>query len=122
MAEFLYRRKLPHWRQDQSTYFVTWRLARGQQELGAGERDVVVSAIKYKRGSLVNVMSWPPTLCVHALLTPLDWHKLQAIVPSWKSFTAHQMQRKHRHLGRVWQDEYFNRIIRNDKEYLQKLD
>src|SRR5690348_16029123 len=46
MNDSFYRRTLPHWRQDQKTYCVTWRLARGQPELGADERDVVVSAIK----------------------------------------------------------------------------
>src|SRR6266851_8426750 len=44
--EFCYRRKLPHWRQDQVTYFVTWRLAQGREELDASERELVVAAIK----------------------------------------------------------------------------
>jgi len=46
MAELLYRRKLPHWRQNQVTYFVTWRLGRGQQQLYAEERDLVEAAMK----------------------------------------------------------------------------
>jgi len=31
------------------------------------------------------------------------------------------MQRKHKRFGRIWQDEYFDRIVRDDEEFLQKL-
>jgi hypothetical protein len=30
------------------------------------------------------------------------------------------MQRNHKRFGRVWQDEYFDRIVRDDKEFVQK--
>jgi hypothetical protein len=30
------------------------------------------------------------------------------------------MQHTHRRFGRIWQDEYFDRIIRDDKEFVQK--
>jgi hypothetical protein len=46
MAELFYRRKLPHWSQDQVTYFVIWRLAREQRELDSNERDLVLTAIR----------------------------------------------------------------------------
>jgi len=56
---------------------------------------------------------------VHALLAPLPPYELQGILHSWKSFTAHQMRRHHKRLGPVWQDEYFDRIMRDDQELLQ---
>jgi len=59
---------------------------------------------------------------VHALITPLANYELENILHSWKSFTARQMQRGKRRFGRVWQDEYFDRIIRDDKEFVQKRD
>ena len=59
---------------------------------------------------------------VHALLAPLVPYELQSILHSWKSFTARQMQREHKRFGRVWQDEYFDRIVRDDKEFIQKLE
>jgi REP element-mobilizing transposase RayT len=59
---------------------------------------------------------------VHALLAPLPGYELATIMHSWKSFTARQMQRNHQRAGRVWQDEYFDRIVRDDKEFAQKLD
>ena len=40
----------------------------------------------------------------------------------WKSFSARQIQRGHQRFGRIWQDEYFDRIIRDKKEFAQKRD
>ena len=35
---------------------------------------------------------------------------------SWKSFTAHQLQRQYGRRERIWQEEYFDRIVRDEKE------
>ena len=32
------------------------------------------------------------------------------------------MQRDHARRGRVWQDEYFDRMVREEKEFAQKFD
>src|SRR5208282_5768872 len=113
----------PHWRQDQATYFVTWRLARGQQELDASERDLVMAAITRFDGQRYELAAYVVMDDhVHALLTPLAAHDLAGILHSWKSFTARQMQRQHKRFGRVWQDEYFDRIVRDDNEFAQKRD
>jgi REP element-mobilizing transposase RayT len=121
MTDTDYRRKLPHWRQDQATYFVTWRLARGQPELDASERDLVVAAMKRFDGSRYELAGYVVMDDhVHALVTPLDGFELESILHSWKSFTARQMQRRHGRLGRIWQDEYFDRIVRDDNELVQK--
>ncbi len=121
--EFCYRRNLPHWRQDQVTYFVTWRLGRGREELDASERDLVVAAMKSFDGQRYQLAAYVVMDDhVHALLTPFAGYELKAILHSWKSFTARQMQREHKRFGRVWQDESFDRIVRDDAEFAQKLD
>ena len=118
--ELLYRRRLPHWRNDGVTYFVTWRLADSQPELCSSERDLIARALKhfdgqrYQLGAFVVMNDH-----VHALLTPLGENALKDILHSWKSFTAHQMRRHP--TGRVWQDEYFDRIVRDEKEFVEKL-
>jgi D-tyrosyl-tRNA(Tyr) deacylase len=51
---------------------------------------------------------------VHAIVAPLTGNALSDILHSWKSYTAHQINR---FLGRtvpVWQDESFDHIIRNE--------
>src|SRR5713101_2582083 len=71
--EFCYRRKLPHWRQDQVTYFVTWRLGQGREELDASERELVVAAMKSFDGQRYQLVAYVVMDDhVHALLTPLD--------------------------------------------------
>jgi len=52
--ELRYRRRLPHWRNDEATYFVTWRLARGQAELDSDERDLVAGALTHFEGNATN--------------------------------------------------------------------
>ena len=49
---------------------------------------------------------------VHVLVTPLGEHKLSDIVHSWKSFTANQINKALNRRGKVWQEEYYDRIIR----------
>jgi REP element-mobilizing transposase RayT len=116
MTEPSYRRKLPHWRQDQATYFVTWRLAWGQRELDASERDLVLAAMKKFDGQRYELAAYAVMDDhVHALVTPLATYELKRILHSWKSFAARQLQRGKRRFGRVWQDEYLHRIIRDDK-------
>ena len=55
---------------------------------------------------------------VHALVEPLEDYRLQKLVHSWKSFTAHNLRRDSSR--RVWQEEYFDRIVRDEKEFLDK--
>jgi len=121
MAELLYRRKLPHWRQNQVTYFVTWRLAREQRELDSNERDLVMTAVRKFDGGRYELAAYVVMDDhVHVLLAPLAPHELHGILHSWKSFTARQMQHERKRFGRVWQDEYFDRIMRDDQEVCAK--
>ncbi|MEJ5375060.1 MAG: DUF1156 domain-containing protein [bacterium] len=50
---------------------------------------------------------------VHALVTPLAGHELSEILHSWKSYTAHEINRKLGRSGTVWQKESFDHIIRS---------
>ena len=121
MPDHTYRRNLPHWRQDNSIYFVTWRLAHGQPELDSTERDLVMAAIRKFEGQRYKLSAYVVMDDhVHALLALLPPNELKAILHSWKSFTARQMQREHKRFGQVWQDESFDRIVRDDQEFAQK--
>jgi REP element-mobilizing transposase RayT len=50
---------------------------------------------------------------VHVLITPLAEHSLSAILQSWKSYTAHEINRILGRSGTVWQKESFDHIIRS---------
>jgi REP element-mobilizing transposase RayT len=112
-----YRRHLPHWRQTGAAYFVTWRLKAGQQPLAPAERTIVADAIRHFRGTRYDLIAFVvmDDHC-HVLVQPLEPFKLDAIVHSWKSFTAHELQRAAQRHGSVWLDETYDRIIRNQDE------
>lgn len=57
---------------------------------------------------------------VHVLVKPLGQHLLEELIHSWKSFTAHKFRRDYGREIPVWQDEYFDRIIRDEQEFLDK--
>jgi len=50
MSELLYRRKLRHWRQEQSTYCVTGGWLADSRKLDASERGLVAAALKRFEG------------------------------------------------------------------------
>ncbi len=56
----------------------------------------------------------------HALVWPQEEWDLEHILHSWKSFTANQLQRRFARQGIIWQKESFDRIVRDEKEWLEK--
>jgi hypothetical protein len=48
--------------------------------------------------------------------------RLEAILHSWKSFSAKCIGQIRRQTGAIWQNEYFDRVIRNEAEYREKRD
>jgi len=118
----IYRRRLPHWRQTGVTYFVTWRLHSTQLPLAPNERTVIVNSIehfnnqRYKLAAHVVMDDH-----VHVLLKPCQPYHLQQILHSWKSYTAHYLQQNYNRNGCVWQSESFDRIIRDEQEFNEKL-
>jgi putative transposase len=117
----IYRRRLPHWRLEGSVYFVTWRLAPTQAGLTARERDELMSVLKHFDGNHYELYAGVVMSDhVHVLVKPLGNQRLQEIIHSWKSFTAHKFQRDYGRKTPIWQDEYLDRIVRNEKEFLDK--
>jgi Rad3-related DNA helicase/REP element-mobilizing transposase RayT len=156
-------RNLPHWRQEGTTYFVTFRLADSvpaarvkqflaereewlalhpEPRLEADEREYhekfgnrfenwldmgaglcvlrqppaagkVVAALRHFDGAryaLGHFVVMPNH--VHVLVRPLAGHTLSAILKSWKSFTAREINQSLGRTGTLWQDESFDHIVR----------
>ena len=117
----IYRRKLPHWRQAGAVYFVTWRLHPSQPELTPDERTIVVAALEHFQNERYILFAHVVMdNHAHVLAKPIHENILQSILHSWKSFTALQMQRQFGRQGATWQDEYFDRIVRDEAEFLEK--
>ena len=113
----VYRQRLPHWRMDSSTYFVTWRVALSQAALKCDERTLVANAIKYLAGDRYDLLAFVVMNDqLHVVAARVDDFSLQEIVHSWKSFTTNRLQRNFGRIGRIWQTQYFDRIIRNESD------
>jgi hypothetical protein len=82
-----YQRHLPHWRQEGATYFVTFRLGD----------------------------SLPQSKFVRPLVDQLQ--PLENIIGSWKQFSSNKINAALGTKGQLWQEETFDRIIR-DEEHL----
>ena len=119
------RRNLPHWQEPGRVYFVTWRCA-GEQKLAPEERDVAMEALRYwdaLRWTVYAAVVMPNH--IHALAQPLmnqegKAFNLAQIIHSVKSFSAHRINRGRQKRGPVWQDERYDRIIRDEPEFVEK--
>jgi len=53
---------------------------------------------------------------VHALVEPLDGHDLSRILHTWKSYSAHQMNKMTGSRGPIWHRESFDHIVRSPRQ------
>jgi D-3-phosphoglycerate dehydrogenase len=126
------RRRLPHLQSPGKTYFLTFRTAANRQ-LSANERDLVLNACRFWNGKKVELFA--ATVMpdhVHLLLRPLPIERdattlhekgffdLSEILHSIKSFSTHEINKMAGTAGRVWQDETFDRIVRDEGEFQEK--
>ncbi len=120
------RRYLPHWQLPGSVYFVTWRCHNGEV-LSSEERTITLKALQYwdyRKWTLYAAVIMPDH--VHVLVQPLSKaegggvYDLAEIIHSVKSFSVHQINRKRGSRGSIWQDERFDRIVRDEMEFLEK--
>lgn len=54
---------------------------------------------------------------VHVVMRTFPQRRLDQIVHSWKSFTAKQANRHLGRLGRFWQREYYDHLVRDEREF-----
>ena len=106
---------------DGATYFLTWRLRTGIPELVPAERDIVASVLKHSQGTKYALHAYViMNDHVHALLTPQPDTTLERIVRAWKSVSSRRMKTGRPDAAAIWQREYFDRIVRDRSEFLEK--
>ena len=114
------RRHLPHWSQAGATYFVTFRLRAAP--LTASEVIRVRDHIAAGDGrfySLTAAVVMPDH--VHLLLTPLPGYDLSRVMKGVKGVSAKRLNEPRGTAGPVWQDESWDRIVRDVEELEEKL-
>src|SRR5687768_17310610 len=119
------RRHLPHWQLGGSVYFITFRSARGALPSVAMKQ--VITNVLHDHGCRYDhhfgVVMPDHT---HLLLQPLTkaagtWHELPEIMKSLKGVSARRINQLLGTSGTVWQEEYFDRIVRDAQEYEEKV-
>lgn len=118
------RRYLPHWQEPGRVYFITWRCRKGQK-LELEERTITLEAIRYW-----DTIKWTVFAAVvlpdhvHILGQPLSKaggvFDLTEILHSVKSFSSQKINQQRGIKGPLWQDERYDRIVRDEAEFLEK--
>jgi putative transposase len=118
------QRNLPHWEIGGSTYFITFRTKN--INLSRKARTIVLNSCLHFSGQRYYL--WCAVVMpdhVHLLLTPKEkddgcYYSLPTILHSIKSFTSQEINKLINRQGPLWLDESYDRIIRDQNEFLEK--
>jgi putative DNA methylase len=80
--------------------------------------DLVQAALLHFDGTRYRLHAWVvmPNH-VHTLFTPAEGYGLSQILHSWKSYTAKEANRLLGRQGQFWEEDYFDRFIRDEHHY-----
>ncbi len=78
---------------------------------------IVKNALLYFNGKRYELGEWiiMPNH-VHVIVTPFADFSVEKITHSWKSYTAHEINKALNKSGTIWQHESYDHIIRNSKQ------
>jgi alanine--tRNA ligase len=127
------RRNLPHLQDAGRTYFITFRTHQNKV-LTEPMCDIVLSACRHRHDQKyhlyaitvmpdhIHLLLWPKPIdpTSQQTISEKGFHDLSEILHSIKSFTANQIQRRCGWTGSVWMDEHFDRMVRDEAEFLEK--
>ena len=119
LSELSWRRHLPHYQLSAGYYFVTFS-AHNRQPLLSLYKDIIFKAIRFLDGDKYELYA-AVVLDDHVHLVISPKESLSKIMHSIKSFTAHEINKIANKKGKLWQDENFDRVIRDEEEFLEKV-
>ncbi len=120
----IFQRRLPHWELDGAVYFITFNTWE-KLELSPEAREIVFNSCLFFDKNRYQIFVFVVmTNHVHLLIQPLlksenEFWSLSSIMKSIKGYSAKQIPQVIKHIGTVWQDERYDRIVRNDEEFQQ---
>ena len=81
---------------------------------------LIADTLRRFHGKRYDLFSW----CVmpnhvHILFSPLEPYRLESILHSWKSFSAHRINNLLGRTGPFWQREYFDHLVRSQSHLLK---
>ncbi|NJO72651.1 MAG: transposase [Leptolyngbyaceae cyanobacterium RM1_406_9] len=115
-------RDLPHWELGSSIYFVTFNTWE-KSELSPDARQAILESCLFfdqERYQIFTMVVMPDH--VHMLIQPWvksknEYWTLSSIMKSIKGYSAKIIPKVTNHLGIVWQDERYDRIVRDEEEF-----
>ena len=86
----------------------------------SGVAGIVESSMLFFQGDRYALSAWSvmPNH-VHAVVTPFASFGLSKILHSWKSFSAHAINKDLERTGRVWEKESFDHLVRSEPAFEQ---
>jgi putative transposase len=80
--------------------------------------EIVRGALQYFDGDRYRLLAWVimPNH-VHTMIEQMEGHSLTGILHSWKSYSAHAINKTRSSNRRVWSPDYFDRYVRNEDHY-----
>jgi putative transposase len=80
--------------------------------------DIVRCALHHFDGERYRMLAWVimPSH-VHVLIEQIEGHPLTTILHSWKSYSAHAINKARGSGSRVWSPDYFDRYVRDEGHY-----
>jgi REP element-mobilizing transposase RayT len=118
------RHNLPHWQMGGSVYFITVKMMSGT--LSKDEMNIVKEEIMFGHGKKYTIIAAVVmSNHFHMLIVPLQksdglWYDLAVIMKFTKGLSARRINMLRGCSGSIWKAERYDRIIRNEKELLEK--
>ncbi len=115
------KRNLPHWELPDSVYFITFNLLNGKltdDEIILVRNHIIEGHNKFYGLYAAVVMNTH----AHVILRPFEDYSLSRIMKGIKGVSANLLNNERGTRGSLWQDESFDRIIRDEKEFNEKLE
>ncbi len=115
------KRHLPHWQLKSSYYFITFRTIKNYF---LSDETIKITLFHIIGG---NKKYYHLVSCVvlndhvHLIIMPNDGYDISRILKGIKGVSARKINKFLNRSGSVWQDESFDRIIRDEKELNEKI-
>ena len=115
-----WKNDLQHLAKTGKTYFITF-VTHNREVLSPAERDIVLATIRgsHRKSMYLHAAVIMPDH-VHLLLTPYEHITLAELMQQLKSISAHRIAKHRAGKTRIWQREYFDRIMRTDEDLRAK--
>lgn len=117
---YISNRNLPHWKLKGATYFITFNTK--ESTLSKQEQKLVLQHIKNGNNKYYNLYAavvMPDH--VHLILLPNNTYDLAQILKGIKGASARKINQKRKSSGPIWMQESYDRIIRDENEFLEKM-